>query len=180
MPSTKKEARKKKHDLAVVNFRPFFSAEFLLTFICCYLVSLHLPLNSIVIRPNDTTPHRHTYATHTTPCRMLCLDLYFVGLGFGYSYLLTDCLTLSHIELSLAYETLSKPSSRFVYDSTGGSSGKSMLGSDETLQSVLSQVFFEFMDGDFEVIRNMISKWLLQSIGDMVLACSRHAQLNDD
>ncbi|KAG0252614.1 hypothetical protein BGZ95_006581 [Linnemannia exigua] len=60
-------------------------------------------------------------------------------------------------KLSLAYETLSKPSSRFVYDSTGGASGKSMLGSDETLQSVLSQVFFEFMDGDFEVIRNMIN-----------------------
>jgi hypothetical protein len=34
-----------------------------------------------------------------------------------------------------------------------------VIGSDETLQSVLSQVFFEFMDGDFEVIRNMISKW---------------------
>ncbi|KAF9388779.1 hypothetical protein CPB97_000388 [Podila verticillata] len=60
-------------------------------------------------------------------------------------------------KLSLAYETLSKPSSRFVYDSTGGSAGRSMLGSDETLQSVLSQVFFEFMDGDFEVIRNMIN-----------------------
>ncbi|KAF9898373.1 hypothetical protein BX616_004116 [Lobosporangium transversale] len=60
-------------------------------------------------------------------------------------------------KLSLAYETLSKPSSRFVYDSTGGSSGRTMLGSDETLQSVLSQVFFEFMDGDFEVIRNMIN-----------------------
>ncbi|KAF9992973.1 hypothetical protein BGZ79_002435, partial [Entomortierella chlamydospora] len=59
--------------------------------------------------------------------------------------------------LSLAYETLSKPSSRFVYDSTGGSSGRTMLGSEETLQSVLSQVFFEFMDGDFEVIRNMIN-----------------------
>jgi len=61
------------------------------------------------------------------------------------------------IELSLAYETLSKPSSRFVYDSTGGSS-RSSIGGDETLQSVLSQVFFEFMDGDFESIRNMISK----------------------
>ncbi|KAF9426747.1 hypothetical protein BGZ94_006076 [Podila epigama] len=60
-------------------------------------------------------------------------------------------------KLSLAYETLSKPSSRFVYDSTGGSAGRSMLGGDETLQSVLSQVFFEFMDGDFEVIRNMIN-----------------------
>ncbi|KAG0343261.1 hypothetical protein BG004_005427 [Podila humilis] len=60
-------------------------------------------------------------------------------------------------KLSLAYETLSKPSSRFVYDSTGGSTGRSMLGSDETLQSVLAQVFFEFMDGDFEVIRNMIN-----------------------
>ncbi|KAK3812911.1 MAG: hypothetical protein J3Q66DRAFT_346930 [Benniella sp.] len=60
-------------------------------------------------------------------------------------------------KLSLAYETLSKPSSRFVYDSTGGASGRTMLGSDETLQSVLSQVFFEFMDGDFEVIRNMIN-----------------------
>ncbi|CAO3574987.1 unnamed protein product [Mortierella alpina] len=66
-------------------------------------------------------------------------------------------------KLSLAYETLSKPSSRFVYDSTGGSSGKSMLGSDETLQSVLSQVFFEFMDGDFEVIRNMISRFTFAS-----------------
>ncbi|KAF9947535.1 hypothetical protein BGZ65_008738 [Modicella reniformis] len=60
-------------------------------------------------------------------------------------------------KLSLAYETLSKPSSRFVYDSTGGSSGRTMLGSEETLQSVLSQVFFEFMDGDFDVIRNMIN-----------------------
>ncbi|KAF9578537.1 hypothetical protein BGW38_005608 [Lunasporangiospora selenospora] len=60
-------------------------------------------------------------------------------------------------KLSLAYETLSKPSSRFVYDSTGGASGKSMLAGDETLQKVLSQVFFEFMEGDFEVIRNMIN-----------------------
>ncbi|KAG0224782.1 hypothetical protein BGX31_007863 [Mortierella sp. GBA43] len=60
-------------------------------------------------------------------------------------------------KLSLAYETLSKPSSRFVYDSTGGASGRTVIGSDETLQSVLSQVFFEFMDGDFEVIRNMIN-----------------------
>ncbi|KAF9429295.1 hypothetical protein BGZ76_001518 [Entomortierella beljakovae] len=60
-------------------------------------------------------------------------------------------------KLSLAYETLSKPSSRFVYDSTGGSASRSMMGSEETLQSVLSQVFFEFMDGDFEVIRNMIN-----------------------
>lgn len=68
------------------------------------------------------------------------------------------------LELSLAYETLSKPSSRFVYDSTGGSAGRSMLGSDETLQSVLSQVFFEFMDGDFEVIRNMISKYLVTGL----------------
>jgi hypothetical protein len=46
-----------------------------------------------------------------------------------------------------------------------------MLGSDETLQSVLSQVFFEFMDGDFEVIRNMISKWANALLRIWVSAC---------
>lgn len=47
-----------------------------------------------------------------------------------------------------------------------------MLGSDETLQSVLSQVFFEFMDGDFEVIRNMISKWTIALLTIWAIAVS--------
>ena len=178
MPSTKKKKKKKKSTAQQQQsiFVPFFLAEFF-AYVQLMLSRFRCTCHPTQLSFGPMTPLHTDTHTHT-PCRMLSLYLVLLlAMISSYSYLLTTCLTLSHIELSLAYETLSKPSSRFVYDSTGGSSGKSMLGSDETLQSVLSQVFFEFMDGDFEVIRNMISKWGLQTVGDMVNACSRHAQL---
>ncbi|RUS26533.1 hypothetical protein BC938DRAFT_470644 [Jimgerdemannia flammicorona] len=68
--------------------------------------------------------------------------------------------------------TLSKSSSRHIYDLTGPSSGRggagtaafakygagdfSAMDGDETLQAVLYQLFLEFMDGDFETIRTFI------------------------
>ncbi|KAM0750818.1 DnaJ-domain-containing protein [Meredithblackwellia eburnea MCA 4105] len=65
--------------------------------------------------------------------------------------------------LSYAYETLSKPSSRRMYD-LGGMRGyeprtprdTSHTG-DETLNGVLRNVFTEFINGDFEMIRVFVN-----------------------
>ncbi|RIA94642.1 hypothetical protein C1645_817692 [Glomus cerebriforme] len=61
-------------------------------------------------------------------------------------------------KLSYAYETLNKPSSRRAYDISGTSDLGSVNGmGDETLHSVLYQLFLEFMDGDFEMIRALVN-----------------------
>ncbi|EGG10266.1 uncharacterized protein MELLADRAFT_115586 [Melampsora larici-populina 98AG31] len=79
-------------------------------------------------------------------------------------------------KLSFAYETLSKPSSRRLYDLNGhtsfnqsserykayrgnanGSNPNQTSSGDETLNSVLHSTFCEFMDGDFEMIRVLIN-----------------------
>lgn len=75
-------------------------------------------------------------------------------------------------KVSFAYQTLSKPSSRRLYDVSGrtdlaaalndgpnGHTGAAAggLGSDETLNSVLYSVFCEFLDGDFEMIRVLVN-----------------------
>ncbi|KAK0530164.1 hypothetical protein OC834_003403 [Tilletia horrida] len=92
--------------------------------------------------------------------------------------------TIAFQKVSLAYETLSKPSSRRMYDVSGrtdfasalnnpsGSSafaaatgggfygsggGAGAPSSDETLNSVLYSVFCEFMEGDFEMIRVLVN-----------------------
>ncbi|GAA5889997.1 hypothetical protein JCM6882_009193 [Rhodosporidiobolus microsporus] len=72
--------------------------------------------------------------------------------------------TTAFQRLSYAYETLSKPSSRRLYDLGGGrgydpgspSAGPSDLG-DETLNGVLRSVINEFLNGDFEMIRVFVT-----------------------
>lgn len=77
-------------------------------------------------------------------------------------------------KVSFAYETLSKPSSRRMYDvsgrtdfaaamnsggdsSEGGTAAGGGLAGDDTLNSVLYSVFCEFMEGDFEMIRVLVN-----------------------
>lgn len=61
-------------------------------------------------------------------------------------------------KLSYAYETLNKSSSRRAYDISGTSElGNASGMGDETLHSVLYQLFLEFMDGDFEMIRALVN-----------------------
>ncbi|GBC44564.2 DnaJ-domain-containing protein [Rhizophagus irregularis DAOM 181602=DAOM 197198] len=61
-------------------------------------------------------------------------------------------------KLSYSYETLNKPSSRRAYDISGTSELGNVNGmGDETLHSVLYQLFLEFMDGDFEMIRALVN-----------------------
>ncbi|KDE04367.1 hypothetical protein MVLG_05159 [Microbotryum lychnidis-dioicae p1A1 Lamole] len=68
--------------------------------------------------------------------------------------------------LSYAYETLSKPASRRMYDLGGGKAldhgaprgdADSGMGGDETLNGVLRNVFTEFLAGDFEMIRVFVN-----------------------
>ncbi|GAA5905717.1 hypothetical protein JCM8208_000875 [Rhodotorula glutinis] len=68
--------------------------------------------------------------------------------------------TTAFQRLSYAYETLSKPSSRRMYDLGGGRgydpgspSATSEGLADETLNGVLRNVVNEFLNGDFEMIR---------------------------
>jgi hypothetical protein len=82
----------------------------------------------------------------------------------------TPCV-VAFQKVSLAYQTLSKPSSRRLYDVSGRSdlaaafneqngppsTDASGLGGDETLNSVLYSVFCEFLDGDFEMIRVLVN-----------------------
>lgn len=84
--------------------------------------------------------------------------------------------TLAFQKISFAYETLSKPSSRRIYDvsgrsdlaasmqngaagdGTGFGGGMHAHGvNEETLNGVLYSVFCEFMEGDFEMVRVMIN-----------------------
>lgn len=71
-------------------------------------------------------------------------------------------------KVSFAYETLSKPSSRRMYDVSGrtdfaaamnndGADGSGGAAGEDTLNSVLYSVFCEFMEGDFEMIRVLVN-----------------------
>ncbi|CAH1761763.1 10818_t:CDS:2, partial [Entrophospora sp. SA101] len=61
-------------------------------------------------------------------------------------------------KLSYAYETLNKSSTRRAYDISGTSNLGSVNGTgDDTLHGVLYQLFLEFMDGDFEMIRSLVN-----------------------
>lgn len=79
-----------------------------------------------------------------------------------------------HIVLSLAYETLSNPSSKIMYDlSKPGQYPIGGVGSpfvrtngdhpNETLQRVLHQLFMEMMDGEFQTMRAFIRKYIYTS-----------------
>lgn len=72
-------------------------------------------------------------------------------------------------KVSVAYDVLSNPSSKRIYDSRPTHShstydffAQSSPHADETLKGVLLSVFSEFLEGDFEMIRT-----LLKAIGDL-------------
>ncbi|GAA5874958.1 hypothetical protein JCM1840_007162 [Sporobolomyces johnsonii] len=72
--------------------------------------------------------------------------------------------TTAFQRLSYAYETLSKPSSRRIYDLGGGRYDLGAPGNnsadglgDETLNGVLRSVINEFLNGDFEMIRVFVT-----------------------
>ncbi|CEQ41249.1 SPOSA6832_02952, partial [Sporobolomyces salmonicolor] len=72
--------------------------------------------------------------------------------------------TTAFQRLSYAYETLSKPSSRRIYDLGGGRCDLGATGNnsadglgDETLNGVLRSVINEFLNGDFEMIRVFVT-----------------------
>lgn len=106
---------------------------------------------------------RKAYITRSRLCHPDKLPLY------------SPC-TSAFQKLSFAYETLSKPSSRRLYDLNGhtsfnqsserykayrgnshGNKNETTSSGDETLNSVLHSTFCEFMDGDFEMIRVLIN-----------------------
>ncbi|GAA5872006.1 hypothetical protein JCM16303_000943 [Sporobolomyces ruberrimus] len=74
--------------------------------------------------------------------------------------------TTAFQRLSYAYETLSKPSSRRIYDLGGlrspepgvsSTSAADAAAADETLNGVLRSVINEFLHGDFEMIRVFVT-----------------------
>lgn len=90
-----------------------------------------------------------------------------------------------HIVLSLAYETLSNPSSKFMYDlSKPGQYPIGGVGSpfvrtngdhpNETLQRVLHQLFMEMMDGEFQTMRAFIRKYIYTSTWYLFFTHSLH------
>lgn len=84
--------------------------------------------------------------------------------------------TVAFQKVSFAYETLSTPSSRRLYDAHvpdassspssfyyqqqhSGASPGSFKAADETLTSVLVGVFCDFMEGDFGMLRTFLSEF---------------------
>ncbi|ORX98740.1 DnaJ-domain-containing protein [Basidiobolus meristosporus CBS 931.73] len=57
-------------------------------------------------------------------------------------------------KISVAYETLSNKNSRKLYDCSGASADG--FSGEETLSEALSQIFKEFMDGDFEHLLSIV------------------------
>ncbi|KAG6910000.1 hypothetical protein DXG01_014000 [Tephrocybe rancida] len=76
--------------------------------------------------------------------------------------------TYAFQKVAVAYDVLSKPSSRRVYDSRSSSLGFDVFAAqppnhaDETFRGVILGIFNDFLDGDLEVIRT-----LLKAINDI-------------
>lgn len=74
--------------------------------------------------------------------------------------------TLAFQKVAVAYDILSKPSSRRLYDSRSPSSSYDVFSShpaghaEETFRSVIIGAFNDFLDGDLEVIRSLLSVYL--------------------
>lgn len=72
--------------------------------------------------------------------------------------------TLAFQKVAVAYDILSKPSSRRLYDSRSPSSSYDVFSAhpaghaEETFRSVIIGVFNDFLDGDLEVIRSLLSE----------------------
>ncbi|KAF8340021.1 uncharacterized protein EI90DRAFT_2907896 [Cantharellus anzutake] len=138
-------------------------------------------------RQEDSTEDRYT-VIHDI---LRCTDLYAVldvdksvdanGLRRGYMKRCKAChpdkfpsyplATVAFQKVSFAYETLSTPSSRRLYDAhvaadntfnffhhqSGGTGGfASYKAADETLTGVLVGVFCDFMEGDFGMLRTFL------------------------
>jgi curved DNA-binding protein CbpA len=65
-------------------------------------------------------------------------------------------------KVSVAYDVLSKPSSRRLYDSRPSSSAYDIFASspsghaDQTFASCVIGVFNDFLDGDLEIVRSLL------------------------
>jgi len=73
-------------------------------------------------------------------------------------------------KVAVAYDVLSKPSSKRLYDSRSPSSAYDVFAArptghaDETFRGVVLGVFNDFLDGDLEVIRTLLSKAIPHSL----------------
>jgi hypothetical protein len=70
-------------------------------------------------------------------------------------------------KVSIAYDVLSNPTSKRLYDSRSPSSSYDIYATrpaghaDDTFRGVVIAVFNDFLDGDIEVIRSMLSAFIL-------------------
>lgn len=80
-------------------------------------------------------------------------------------------------KVSVAYDVLSNPSSKRIYDSRPAHShlkydffAQSSPHADETLKGVLLSVFSEFLEGDFEMIRTLLSKHMSACVSHILMS----------
>jgi DnaJ-class molecular chaperone len=91
---------------------------------------------------------------------------HIVGLTFGSSKFpeYRAEATLAFQKIAVAYETLSNPASKHLYDSRSNSSNYDVFAAkpsahpEETFRAAIIAVFNDFLDGDLEVIRTLLSQ----------------------
>ncbi|KAF8824991.1 hypothetical protein HHX47_DHR7000638 [Lentinula edodes] len=75
--------------------------------------------------------------------------------------------TLAFQKIAIAYDILSKPQSRRIYDCRSRYAKYDIFAAgptghaEETFQGVVIGIFNDFLDGDLEVIRTLLSRWTL-------------------
>lgn len=75
--------------------------------------------------------------------------------------------TLAFQKIAIAYDTLSKPQLRRIYDCRSRYAKYDIFAAgrtghaEETFQGVVIGIFNDFLDGDLEVIRTLLSRWTL-------------------
>ena len=92
--------------------------------------------------------------------------------------------TLAFQKVSVAYNVLSTPSSKRLYDAhpataaqafscDAGSPGAGACA-EETLRSVVIGVFNDFLDGDLEMFRTLLRECFLPPSHSYIFTCGRH------